>query len=620
MAAYHKVIGIDLGTTFSAVSAFHFEKQDVVIIPNRQNEPTTPSVVYISSSGHVSVGRTARQKLIRDPDGVVIEAKRAMGELGDGGGRSKLQAAGRTFDPELISAYILKELKVCAEKLIGEPIFDAVITVPAYFKETQKNATKEAAKIAKLNPRLIINEPTAAAVAYGLESGEKQTFVVYDFGGGTFDVSVVHIDDDQTIEILGTGGNAHMGGGDIDQLLVDWALQKMRDQFGRDFGAEAKLLGRLRLAAEQLKIDLCNEGTGQELYLEHPTTGVDEIAYEITSEQFEGMVRPLLDRTVEQVNRALESAREQHEIGLEDIDSFILVGGSSRIPLVEKVLTDAFHKPIRSDLNPAEIVAMGAARMALNYEPSLAAEIRDDAELRLDATATPEDQITDTNIKDVVSHTLGIGLKDDVYDPLIPRDHTIPARVVRGGYSPAEDNQPNIWVPVFQGDAKVASQNFKLGQVTIEIENPGPRGSHNFQVTFALDVDGIFTGEILHEQTSKVTPILLDRGQDALTEKRRVELAEVVEAGIVGPAEGGAPADAAGGGGASTVPPGSPPAEGADPVTALIVQATAAMPNLPADRQRELTEALLRLNQARAADDTRGQGMAVAEITMILVR
>ena len=190
------------------------------------------------------------------------------------------RGAGIEIEPEVISAHILKELKACAEKAIGGAIHDAVITVPARFKEPQKNATREAAKIAKLNPRLIINEPTAAAVAYGLESGEPQTFVVFDFGGGTFDVSVVRIMDEQTVEILGTGGDPHLGGGDIDQQIVNWVLDKMKAQFGQDFTTNEKLVGRMRLKAEQVKINLCNERQRQDFFLEFPTPEIDEINYQ----------------------------------------------------------------------------------------------------------------------------------------------------------------------------------------------------------------------------------------------------------------------------------------------------------------------------------------------------
>jgi molecular chaperone DnaK (HSP70) len=278
-------------------------------------------------------------------------------------------------------------------------------------------------------------------VAYGLDAGEPQVFVVFDFGGGTFDVSVVRIMDEQTVEVLGTGGDPHLGGGDLDQKIVDWVLQQMQANFRQDFSKTDRLVGRLRLKAEQIKINLCNEKQAQEFYLEFPTPDIDEINYRLTPEHFEQFLRPLLDRAMTEVDLALASAADRHSLTSEDIDAFILVGGSSRIPQVAQALSERYHKPIKADLNPDEIVAMGAARMAQNFEPSLAAEIHDDAVLKFDPKASmPAEVLTDTHIKDVVSHTLGIGLLDDVYDPLIPKDHVIPHKVVRKGYTTAYDN------------------------------------------------------------------------------------------------------------------------------------------------------------------------------------
>jgi molecular chaperone DnaK len=610
MAEYHRVIGIDLGTTFSVIAAYNFDREEVRVIPNRQNEPTTPSVVYVAPDGRVSVGKAAREKLARDPSGVIFEVKRLMGEQVDGK-KAMAHGAGRDFDPEFVSAHILKELKSCAEKVIGEPIHDAVITVPARFKEPQKNATREAAKIAKLNPRLIMNEPTAAAVAYGLDSGEPQTFVVFDFGGGTFDVSVVRIMDEQTVEILGTGGDPHLGGGDIDSQIVDWVLASMKRQFGQDFSRNDRLVGRLRLKAEQVKINLCNEKQTQDFFVEFPTPEIDEINYQLTLAAFDEMLTPLLTRAMAEVDIALASARDRHDLTMDDVDAIILVGGSSRIPKVAQVLTDRYHKPIKSNLNPDEIVAMGAARMAMNYEPSLAAEIEDDAVLKFDpkAAAIPE-ELTDTHIKDVVSHTLGIGLKDDIYDPLIPKDHVIPHRVIRKGYTTAQDNQTSIYVPVYQGDNPKASLNYLLGDVVIDNLAPQPKGSHQFQVTFALDADGIFFGELLHQQTGQVTPIKLSRGHGAMTEKKRIALAEIVDAGIVGPA-----AQAAEGGG----PPAGLP-QGTDPIKQLIDDATQRLPSLPATRQREVSEVLAQIEQARASNNARELAVLVARLTMLLVK
>jgi molecular chaperone DnaK len=476
MGSFHRVIGIDLGTTFSVVASYNFDKQDIKVIPNRQNEPTTPSVVYISPSGEVSVGKAAKAKQARDPDGVLFEVKRIMGEWNEDGSKKMAIVGGKAYDPEHISAYILKELKSNAERLIGEPIHDVVITVPAYFKEPQKNATLEAAKIAKLNPRRIINEPTAAALAYGLESDEVETFIVYDFGGGTFDVSIVRVESQDTVEVLGTGGNAHLGGGDIDQLLIDWVLDKMKAEFGRDFTDDKKLLGRLRLAAEEVKINLCNEGSSQEFSLVHPAADIDEASYTISLREFERMIQPILEKTFREVDVALGSAAKNNDITMDDIEAFILVGGSSKIPAVNRLLQERYRKPIKANLNPDEIVAIGAARMAQNFEPSTGAQIKDDAPLEIDRTAVDAKEIINTNIKDVVSHTLGVGLVDDVYDSLISKDSVIPNRVQRRGYTTAEDYQTSIYVPVYQGDAKKASMNAKLGELVIQNITPEPKG------------------------------------------------------------------------------------------------------------------------------------------------
>jgi molecular chaperone DnaK len=601
MAEYHRVIGIDLGTTFSVVAAYSYDKKDVRVIPNRQNEPTTPSVVYVASDGRVSVGNAAKEKLARDPNRVIHDVKRLMGEQ-QNGRKAMAHGAGVELDPEVVSAHVLRELKACAERVIGEPIHDAVITVPARFKEPQKNATREAAKIAKLNPRLIINEPTAAAVAYGLDRGEPQTFVVFDFGGGTFDVSVVRIMEDQTVEILGTGGDPHLGGGDIDRKIVDWALAKMKAQFGQDFRSNARLVGRLTLKAEQVKIHLCNENQRQDFFLEFPTPEIDEINYSLTPGELGVMLQPLLERAMAEVDVALASAKERHDLTLDDVDAFILVGGSSRIPQVAAALSQRYKKHVKSNLNPDEIVAMGAARMALNFEPSLEWVGQDDAPLRIDTEAAraPE-ELVDTNIKDVVS---------DIFDPLIPKDHVIPHKVVRRGYTTAQDNQSSIYVPVYQGDNPKASLNFLLGDVVIDNLAPGPKGSHQFQVTFALDADGIFLGELLHQQTGQVTPIKLSRGLGEMTEKKRIALADIVESGMIG-GEAQAPWAASG---AETAVPTN------DPVVQLVEEASRQLPNLPALRQREINDLLGRLQSARATSDNRSIAVLVAQLTMLLVK
>ncbi len=604
MASWHKVIGIDLGTTFSAVAAYNFDKQDVRIIPNKQNEPTTPSVVYVSNVGQVSVGKAAKEKLARDPGGVIIEVKRKMGGLDSNGGKAMVQMEGRPpLDPEFISAHLLKELKACAEKVIGEPVHDAVITVPAYFKESQKNATKEAARVAKLNPVLIINEPTAAAVAYAIESGEKQVFVVYDFGGGTFDVSVVRANSERSFDVLGTGGDAHLGGGDIDQLIVSWVLEQMQRQHGKDFSGSAKLVGRLRLEAERTKINLCNENAAQDFVVDE-TADSPEVNLRLEAAQFEAMIRPLLDRTLREVEVAMESAQKQHGLTMDDVEAFILVGGSSKIPLVSRMLKEKFRKPVKSDVNPDEVVAIGAGWMAKKFRPSLGPELRDNTERAIDPAAPAPAPADHRDIKDVVSHTLGVGLKDDVYDALITKDSVIPYRVVRDGYSTSEDNQTRITVPIYQGESSRASLNTKLGQVVIEGLTPEPKGTHRFSITFGLDANGIFSGEIKHLQTGVTKEIKLDRGQDQITEKKRLALAEMVSGG--------------------TVSQGAPPAATGTPahkhLDELVRKTYELLDKLQPAQQQELRGVLDRLNRARALNDVTEQTAAFVQLSMTITR
>lgn len=603
MSSFHRVIGIDLGTTFSVVASYNFDKQDIRVIPNRQNEPTTPSVVYISFGGEVSVGKQAKSKQLRDPEGVLFEVKRLMGEQDELGAKKMARFRDKEYDPEHISAYILKELKTNAERLIGEPIHDAVITVPAYFKESQKNATREAAKIAKLNPRRIINEPTAAAIAYGLESDEMETFIVYDFGGGTFDVSIVRIETEDTVEVLGTGGDSNLGGGDIDQRLMDWFLEKMNAEFGRDFSNETKLLGKLRLKAEQVKIDLCNSGGTQEFFMEHPTADIDEASYEISPAEFDQIIQPLLVQTFSAVDVALESAAKNHDITMDDIEAFILVGGSSKIPTVAKLLQERYRKPIKADLNPDEIVAIGAARMALNFEPSLAAVIVDgDTPLEIDKTASDSQDLVSTHIKDVVSHPLGVGLVDDVYDPLIPKDNVIPHRVQRDGYTTAEDYQTSIYVPIYQGHNKKASENFKLGELVIPNITPEPKGTHQFQITFALDADGIFYGEVKHLQTGETNEIKLDRGKEAMTEKKRIDLSKMVDDGVIG--------------GSTPVGNGSSSGPGVqNTIEQLIVQTNDLMNRISADKRQELETILGQVVLAQTTNNNEELGRAIVNLT-----
>lgn len=607
MAEYHKVIGIDLGTTFSVVSVFSLAKGEVVVIPSPQNQRTTPSVVYIAKNGQLSVGESAQRKLERDPGGVIIEAKRLMGERDERGQKMMLSAAGRQFEPEFISAAILKELKGYAERFIGEPIHDAVITVPAYFKEPQKKATEEAARLARLNPRLLVNEPTAAAVAYGLEEDDDLTFVVYDFGGGTFDVSVVRVRNGRQFDILGTGGDARLGGGDIDAILIEWVLGRMKEEFGRDFSSDHRLLGKVRLEAERLKINLSNSGSPQEFELDQPTPEIDQVSYGITPAEFRRRITPILDKTRAEVDVAMASAAKKAGISWDDVDAFILVGGSSKLPFVREMLAETYNKPVKSDLNPDEIVSIGAARLAVDYPPSQYHEPDEAKPITIDEEAQLPQGLVDTQIKDVISHTLGIGLKDDKYDPLIEKDKYIPHRVHRKGYTTAEDNQTSIYIPVFQGDNPKASLNYEIGSVVISDLPPAPVGTHHFEVTFAIDANGIFLGELLQTETGEKKEIKLQRGEDGLVEKRRMELAQMLDSGSVVSMADSAPGEAGAGGA------GEP-----DQIATLIMRAQAAMNLLPSAAQADINAALVELILAQQSGNRMAQGQSVLKIRTLL--
>ena len=360
-----------------------------------------------------------------------------------------------------------------------------------------------------------------------------------------------------------------------------------------------------------MKINLCNEQQAQELVIEAPTAGIDEISYTITPTEFELMCKPIIDKTLRQIDVALESAAKTSGLRHDEVDAFVLVGGSSKIPFVSKALKERYKKPVKSDLNPDEIVAMGAARFAASFTPSLAPEISDEAP-KIDNSVTVSAELANTNIKDVVSHTLGIGLIDDIYDALIPKDHVIPHRVSRGGYTTARDNQTSIFVPVYQGDNPRASQNDKIGTVVIDGLSPEPKGTHQFQITFALDANGIFEGSILHVQKGTVTPIKLDRADVGLTQKKRVELAAVLDAGQV-PTAGGASTPAPSFGGSA---PAS--ASGGDAVDQLVQQASDLVPSLPANAQREMLDAIHKVVQARASG--LGVAGAVATLTALVMR
>jgi molecular chaperone DnaK len=383
----------------------------------------------------------------------------------------------------------------------------------------------------------------------------------------------------------------------------------MRADYQRDFSTDPKIVGRLRLEAERVKINLCNQDAGQEFFLANVAPEVDEINYSLGPAEFKKMLRPILERTRQQVDVAMDSAAKRHSLSWDDVDAFVLVGGSSKMPYVKQLLEEVYKKPVKSDLNPDEIVSIGAARLAVDYPPSQGVDIHGEEEIKIDKSAPVPQGLVDTQIKDVVSHTLGIGLKGDVYDALIEKDKYIPHKVNRKGYTTAEDNQTSIYIPVYQGDNPKASLNYQLGEVVISDLTPSPVGTHRFEVTFALDQDGVFFGEILHQQTGQKKEIKLQRGQGALVEKRRVDLADALDKGNVTVADTGAPTGA-----------GQPQPAGGDRVNDLIDQAQKILDALPANEQTELSDALVQLAMAKANNNPREQTNAVLRITSVLNR
>lgn len=355
-----------------------------------------------------------------------------------------------------------------------------------------------------------------------------------------------------------------------------------------------------------MKIALCNADAEQPFELDNPTADIEQACYYIGPAEFKKRIKRLLDKTKREIDVAMESAGKKAGVGWDDIDAFVLVGGSSKIPYVRQMLTETYQKPIKADLNPDEIVSIGAARLAVDYPPSEYAELDEDKPIVIDTQATLPEGLVDTQIKDVVSHTLGIGLKDDKYDPLIEKDKYIPHRVHRKGYTTAEDNQTSIYIPVFQGDNPKASLNYQIGDVIISDLPPAPVGTHHFEVTFALDANGIFNGEVLHTEAGARKDIKLQRGQDTLVEKRRMELADMLDQGNV-TALGGADQ-------------GPSQAAGANPAFALIERAQAALNAMPAGAQVEMHEALAQMVLAQHNKNAQAQGQAMLRIRSLLDR
>jgi molecular chaperone DnaK len=474
-----KIIGIDLGTTNSVVSVM--EGGQPVVIPNQEGGRTTPSVVGFAKSGERLVGNVAKRQAVTNAENTVYSIKRFMGRRFDevsqemklvpykvvkGDGDSVwVDISGKKYSPPEISAMILGKLKEAAESYLGEKVTQAVITVPAYFNDAQRQATKDAGKIAGLEVLRIINEPTAAALAYGLDRKKNETIAVYDFGGGTFDVSILEVGDG-VVEVKSTNGDTHLGGDNIDQRIIDWLIQEFKKDQGIDVSKDQMALQRLKEAAEKAKIELSTlfETEINLPFLTADQTGPKHLAIKLTRARFEQMVADILDRSVEPCKKALADA------GMDPskIDEVVLVGGSTRIPKVQEIVRNLFGKDPNRSVNPDEVVAIGAAVQG----GVLGGEVKD------------------VLLLDVTPLSLGIETMGGVFTKLIERNTTIPTRKSET-FSTAADSQTSVEIKVYQGERAMARDNRMLGVFQLVGIPPAPRGIPQIEVTFDIDANGI---------------------------------------------------------------------------------------------------------------------------------
>jgi molecular chaperone DnaK len=452
-----KIIGIDLGTTNSCVAVI--EGGEPIVIPNAEGARTTPSVVAFSKEGERMVGQVAKRQAITNPDRTVISIKREMGSA------YRVNIDGKSYTPQEISAMILQKLKADAEAYLGQPVTEAVITVPAYFTDSQRQATKDAGKIAGLDVKRIINEPTAAALAYGLDKEGEQKIMVYDLGGGTFDVSVLEIGDG-VIEVLATAGNNRLGGDDFDQCVVDYLLAEFKKETGIDLSTDRIAMQRLRDAAEKAKIDLSGVTTASINlpYITADASGPKHLDMTLTRAKFNELSAHLVEKTMEPVRQALADAG----LTAADLHKVLLVGGSTRIPAVQDAVRRVTGKEPFRGINPDECVAIGAAVQA--------GVLGGDVEGIL--------------LLDVTPLSLGIETLGGVFTKLIERNTTIPTRKSQI-FSTAADNQTSVEVHVLQGEREMASYNKTLGRFHLDGIAPAPRGVPQIEVTFDIDANGI---------------------------------------------------------------------------------------------------------------------------------
>ncbi len=503
-----KIIGIDLGTTNSCVSVF--EGNEPVVIANSEGKRTTPSVVGFVKDGDRKVGDPAKRQAITNPHNTVYSIKRFMGEtyeqsrkeaervpfkVVNENGYPRVEIEGRKYTPQEISAMILQKMKKTAEDYLGEEVTEAVITVPAYFSDSQRQATKEAGQIAGLNVKRIVNEPTAAALAYGLDKANKNMKIaVFDLGGGTFDISILEFGDG-VFEVLSTNGDTHLGGDDFDQVIIDWLVQEFRNDEGADLKADPMAMQRLKEAAEKAKIEL-SSSTSTEINLPYimPVGGVPKhLVKTLTRAKFEQLAHNLIQACLAPCQKAVADAK----LTTSQIDEVILVGGSSRIPAVQTLVKNYFGKEPSKGVNPDEVVAVGASIQG--------------------AILNKEGGVGDIVLLDVTPLTLGIETLGGVMTKLIDANTTIPCRKSEV-FSTAADNQVEVTIHVLQGERPMAAQNKSIGQFNLTGIAPARRGIPQIEVTFDIDANGILKVTAKDKATGKEQAIRIE-ASSGLTEE-----------------------------------------------------------------------------------------------------